>query len=165
MNENENVEKFFISTQLVCMLNCESLKVLMYIYGWKTQEWVKYYPKQWSKFLHMEESEIERAIQTLIDRKIITISNDGNVFMFRPNGKEIMKYVNVKLQSLHDVEGFKLAEVVTWNQTKIVENKKTMDDLSEQEISALILRLQASLNEKKQVRKIVQNNNEDLLPF
>ena len=161
----ETNEKAFMTQQLICMLPSLCVKTLGYLLNWQKYEVIKYYPSQMTKFMHITEEELEIALQTLSDKKLIDISKmDGN-FAIQLNKKVIMSYINVPMQKVHDTEGFKLAEKVTWN----VEEKKevpSIDDMDEKQIQAMILRLQASLNEKKQVREMIKvSEPTDDLPF
>ena len=166
----ENKEKVFMSTQLICMLPPMALKVMAYVINWQSQEWVKYYPKQWIKFLKMTEEDIELSIQTLVDNKLVNVQHDGENWMLQVNKPQVKKYMEVALQKVHDHAGFEMATFTTWNKTKVVEKKQDIDDMSKEQIQAMILRLQAQLNEKKQIEKLVNFASEptqdnDGLPF
>lgn len=168
----EKTEKVFMTQQLICMLPSLCVKTLGYLINWQKYEVIKYYPNQMTKFMHITEKELEIALQTLSDRNLIDISKiDGN-YAIQLNKNVIMSYINVPMQKVHDTEGFKLADKVTWN----IEEKTTMpsylygslpvEDMDEKQIQAMILRLQASLNEKKQVKELVKSNEVvDDLPF
>lgn len=164
----ENKEKVFMSTQLICMLPPMALKIMAYLINWQSQEWVKYYPKQWVKFLKMSEEDIELSIQTLVDNKLVNVQHDGENWMLQVNKPQVKKYMEVALQKVHDHAGFEMATFTTWNKTKVVEKKQDIDDMSKEQIEAMILRLQAQLNEKKQVEKLVKfasESTDDGLPF
>lgn len=127
-----------------------------------------------SKMLHLTVQEVELAIETLIQRKLLSATNvDGN-WVLEVEREQVEKYLNVPLQKVHDSEVFPMATEVTWNQTDVKEMPKKFDDiegLSPNEINTLILRLQASLNEKQQLKRkvvCVTPNNDDVvddLPF
>lgn len=167
----ETNEKAFMTQQLICMLPSLCVKTLGYLLNWQKYEVIKYYPNQMTKFMHITEKELEIALQTLSDRHLIDISKmDGN-YAIQLNKKVIMSYINVPMQKVHDTEGFKLAEKVIWN----IEEKETMpsymyknlpfEDMDEKQIQAMILRLQASLNEKKQVKEMIKVSEPTDLPF
>lgn len=165
-------EKVFLSTQLICMLPPMALKVMAYLINWQSQEWTKFYPKQWVKFLKMTEEEIETSIQTLVENKLINVQHDGENWMLQVNKPQVRKYMEVPLQKVHDHSGFEMATFVGWNKTKVVEKKQDVEDMSKEQIEAMILRLQASLNEKKEIEKMVKFASEpttksstDDLPF
>lgn len=160
----ETKEKVFLSTQLICMLPPMALKVMAYLINWQSQEWTKYFPKQWVKFLKMSEDEINVSIQTLIDNKLVNVQHDGDNWMLQVNKPQVRKYMEVPLQKVHDHEGFTMATFVNWNKTKVVEKKQDIEDMSKEQIEALILRLQASLNEKKEIEKLVKFASKSTLP-
>lgn len=161
----EKTDKIFMTQQLICMLPSLCVKTLGYLINWQKYDVIKYFPNQMTKFMHITEKELEIALQTLSDRNLIDISKiDGN-YAIQLNKKVIMSYINVPMQKVHDTEGFKLADKVTWN----IEEKTTVpsiDDMDEKQIQAMILRLQASLNEKKQVKEMIKvSEPTDDLPF
>lgn len=158
--------KVFLTQQLLCMLPPLACKTLSYLINWQKFEYIKYYPKQMCKFMHITEKELEIAIQTLIDNNLISVSSiDGN-YVFTLERKTIMSYLNVPMQKVQDHEGFKLSTNVTWN----VDEQKSSNDInsmSKDELKTLLLRIQASLNEKEQCEKLIKSNEpiENDLPF
>lgn len=156
------MEKVFISNQLACMLPPIALKVLNYLINWQSQIQIKYYEAQFSKMLHMDKSEIETAIQTLIDLKLITCSQIDQKWVIELENEQIQKYFKVPMQKVGEHEGFKLSKEITWNK---VESSIDDDEMTEQQIQSMILRLQAQLNEKRQVKKMIKNDAVDDLPF
>lgn len=155
----EKKEKVYMSSQLVCMLPPQACKVFQYILGWQGSEIIKYYPKQYAKMLHMDELEVELAIQTLVDNKLLDVGIIDQTFILEINKDVVRKYFNVPLQKVHDHEGFKMSTKVTWNvpeQEKSKPKVADIDDMDESQIQAMILRLQASLNEKQQMKKLVK---------
>ena len=156
------MEKVFISNQLACMLPPTALKVLNYLINWQSQIQIKYYEAQFSKMLHMDKSEIETAIQTLIDLKLITCSQIDQKWVIELENEQIQKYFKVPMQKVGEHEGFKLSKEITWNK---VESSIDDDEMTEQQIQSMILRLQAQLNEKRQVKKMIKNDVVDDLPF
>ena len=156
------MEKVFISNQLACMLPPIALKVLNYLINWQSQVQIKYYEAQFSKMLHMDKSEIETAIQTLIDLKLITCSQIDQKWVIELENEQIQKYFKVPMQKVGEHEGFKLSKEITWNK---VESSIDDDEMTEQQIQSMILRLQAQLNEKRQVKKMIKNDVVDDLPF
>ena len=161
-------KRTFISNQLACMLEPTVLKVLFYIVCWSaTRPQFKYYPKQMSKMLHMDVEIIELAIQTLIDRKLLTASKEEGSWVLEIVKEEIDKYIKVPLEKVHDSDVFPMAKEVTWNVEKTHQNglKCEIDDLSEKDIKAMILRLQASLQEKQEMKKKVVTMEKDDLPW
>lgn len=156
-------KRIYPSSQLVCALDARVLKVLMWILGWQNQGSVKYYPKQFAKACKMTEDEVDLCIQTLIDIKLLDVSRIDQTWMLTPNGDRFQKYFDVPISKVIESNGIPMAKEVTWNVEE--EPKQEIADMSEQEITAMILRLQAQLNEKQQVKKLVKNNEPDDLPF
>ena len=151
------------SSQLVCALDARVLKVLMWILGWQSQGSIKYYPKQFAKACKMTEDEVDLCIQTLIDIKLLDVSRIDQTWMLTPNAERFQKYYDVPISKVIESDGIPMAKEVTWNVEE--EPKQEIADMSEQEITAMILRLQAQLNEKQQVKKLVKNNEPDDLPW
>lgn len=156
-------KRIYPSSQLVCALDARVLKVLMWILGWQSQGSVKYYPKQFAKACKMTEDEVDLCIQTLIDIKLLDVSRIDQTWMLTPNGDRFQKYFDVPISKVIESDGIPMAKEVTWNVEE--EPKQDIADMSEQEITAMILRLQAQLNEKQQVKKLVKNNEPDDLPW
>lgn len=156
-------KRIYPSSQLVCALDARVLKVLMWILGWQSQGSIKYYPKQFAKACKMTEDEVDLCIQTLIDIKLLDVSRIDQTWMLTPNGDRFQKYFDVPISKVIESDGIPMAKEVTWNVEE--ESKQDIADMSEQEITAMILRLQAQLNEKQQVKKLVKNNEPDDLPW
>lgn len=156
-------KRIYPSSQLVCALDARVLKVLMWILGWQSQGSIKYYPKQFAKACKMTEDEVDLCIQTLIDIKLLDVSRIDQTWMLTPNAERFQKYFDVPISKVIESDGIPMAKEVTWNVEE--EPKQDIADMSEQEITAMILRLQAQLNEKQQVKKLVKNNEPDDLPW
>lgn len=146
------------SNQLVALLHPKVLKVFIYLIGWQNAEVCKIYPKQLSKIMKLKEKEVEISIQTLIDNKLIQIENKDELVL---NREEIAKYFNFKIADVQEMEQLPVSTDVIWNKTS---NNSSIEDMTEEQLKALILRLQVSLNEKEQVKKIVKTPTVDL-PF
>lgn len=159
----KQTKRIYPSSQLVCALDARVLKVLMWILGWQSQGSIKYYPKQFAKACKMTEDEVDLCIQTLIDIKLLDVGRIDQTWMLTPNGDRFQKYFDVPISKVIESDGIPMAKEVTWNVEE--EPKQEIADMSEQEITAMILRLQAQLNEKQQVKKLVKNNEPDDLPF
>ena len=159
----KQTKRIYPSSQLVCALDARVLKVLMWILGWQSQGSIKYYPKQFAKACKMTEDEVDLCIQTLIDIKLLDVSRIDQTWMLTPNAERFQKYFDVPISKVIESDGIPMAKEVTWNVEE--EPKQEIADMSEQEITAMILRLQAQLNEKQQVKKLVKNNEPDDLPW
>ena len=158
-------KRIFPSTQLIVALDARVLKVYLWILSWSSSQGsVKFYEKQFAKACKMTEDEVELCIQSLVDAKLIDISRVDQTWMLTPNEEQNQKYYQIPISKVLEGNGIKMAESVTWNCD--VEPKQDVADMSEQQIQAMILRLQAQLNEKKEVRKMVTSSvNVDDLPF
>lgn len=147
-------ERVYISNQLACMLPPTALKTLFYLISWQSQEQIKYYQKQFEKTMHIDQAEIEQAIQLLIDKELISASRIDNNWVFVLEKKKIQSYYNVPMNKVVEHDGFKLPSEITWNKE---ENKQSnvINDMSDDEMKRMIIMLQARLNEKQQVKNKV----------
>lgn len=157
-------KRLYPSTQLIALLHPKVLKVYLYLLSWQNVKPVKIYLKRISDITKLSVRDIEIAIQSLIDNGLIQVRHNGVAdVVFDKDG--IMKYFDVPMKEIAAMELLPVSTNVTWNKpvkTKVDE----IDDLSEEQMKQLILRLQASLNEKQQVKKLVNNSSfEDGLPY
>lgn len=167
--QNEKPKRLFPSTQLMVALDSRVLKCYLWICSWMVQGGVRYYSRQFSKATKLTEDEVERCIQALIDYKLIDVTNTEQGFLFMPNVDQARRYFEVPMSKALESEGIKMADEATWNKTTLVQKSK-IEDMNAEQIQAMIYRLQASLNEKKQMEKFVkvtQSPSEkfDDLPF
>jgi hypothetical protein len=169
----EKNEKVYMANQLNCMLPPSAVKVMFYVLSWQSQGDVKYYEKQFSTLLHMTKGEVEVAIQTLIDSNLLAAELRGDIWYLILKKDVIKKYFDVPMQKVHDHPGFNLSMNVTWNSTKKEEEAPAdTDNISEQQLQALIMKLQIQLNENQQVQQLVrqmaapaEKKFDDGLPF
>ena len=170
--ENKS-KKIYPSQQLVCSLDANVLKCLMWLLGWQSQGDIKIYVHQMSKFLHMDEEIIELCIQTLEDVHLIDIKRVDQTWIANLNAEQIQKYFNIPMEKIKDGNGIQMASEVTWNQEVKVEVKEAsndISDMSDDELKMLLKRIQISLNERDQMKTVVvsskpTNNDIDSLPF
>ena len=153
--ENEKPKRLFPSTQLVVVLDSRVLKTYLWICSWMPTGGVRYYSRQFAKAIKLTEDEVERCIQTLIDYKLVDVTNTDQGFLFMPNVDQARKYFEVPMSKALESEGIKMAETATWNKESAVVQKK-IEDMDADQIQAMIYRLQASLQEKKQMEKFVK---------
>ena len=162
----DNKKRIYPSSQLVVALDSNTLKVAMWILGWSSQGSVKYYPKQFAKACKMEEKDVELCIQTLVNCKLIDVSLVDQTWMLTPNAEQFQKYYEVPMSKVIEGNGIPMAKDVTWNKE---EKKQSNDinDMSDDEMKRMIIMLQARLNEKEQVKKVVvsasKNKTEDVI--
>ena len=163
METNER-KRVYPSQQLTVALDAKTLKVLLWICGWGSS--VKYYAKQFAKACKMEEEEVELQIQTLVNANLVDVSKVDNVWIISPNGKTFQKYYEIPLSKVLEGNGIPVAKEISWN---CEAPKEDISEMSEQQIRTMILRLQASLNEREQMKKVVVTPEPkvdyDSLPF
>lgn len=147
-------KRIYPATQCICALPPIALKVYMYLLGWQSQETIKLYVKQIAKSCKLTEGEVELAIQTLEDVKLIDICKIDQLFCATINAEQAQKYYKIPISKIIESDGIKMATEVKWN----VEEENS-DDMSEQQLQSMILKLQAQLNEKRQVKKLIKTND------
>ena len=155
----ETNEKVFASQQLICMLPPLALKVICYLMNWQKYDNIKYYQKQMCGFMHLDPSELDLAIQTLVDNKLINVSKIDDNWCFNLNKDTIKKYFDVPMQTIKDHEGLKLSKEITWNKETTATQSNDVNDMSEDEMKRMLLMLQARLKEKQEVKKVVVTND------
>ena len=167
-------KRLYPSTQLIVALEPRVLKVYMWILSWSAQGDIKYYPKQFVKATKLTEDEVERCIQTLEDIKLIDIGVIDQTFIFTPNSEQHNKYFQIPISKVLEGDGIKMADQVTWNITEqkqpTAAQELKIEDMNAEQIQALLIRLQASLQEKEQMKKFVKvasapSEKFDDLPF
>ena len=168
--QNEKPKRLFPSTQLMVALESRVLKTYLWICSWMPTGGVRYYSRQFAKATKLTEDEVERCIQTLIDYKLVDIINTDQGFLFMPNVEQAKKYFEVPMGKVLESEGIKMAETAKWNKESAVVQKSKIEDMNAEQIQAMIYRLQASLQEKKQMEKFVKVTSSptekfDDLPF
>ena len=157
-------KRIFPSTQLIVALDAKVLKVYLWILSWSSSQGsVKYYEKQFAKACKLTEDEVDLCIQSLVDAKLIDISRVDQTWMITPNEEQNQKYYQIPISKVLEGKGIAMADTVTWNASEAP--TQDISDMSEQQIQAMILRLQASLNEKKQLKELIKDNVPTDLPF
>ena len=157
-------KRIFPSTQLIVALDARVLKVYLWILSWSSSQGsVKYYEKQFAKACKLTEDEVDLCIQSLVDAKLIDISKVDQTWMITPNEEQNQKYYQIPISKVLEGKGIAMADTVTWNASEAP--TQDISDMSEQQIQAMILRLQASLNEKKQLKELIKDNVPNDLPF
>lgn len=148
---NETKKRLYPSQQLVCCLDANALKVLLWFIGWQSQGDIKIYPRQMTKYLHLDVETIARAIQTLVNAKLITVRKDEN-YIVNLNKEQFDKYFSIPISKIPEGNGIPMADEVTWNKsTETVE-----ENMSDEELERTILLLQARLNERKQLDELIK---------
>lgn len=165
---NEKPKRLYPSTQLLAALNYKVLVTYLWILTWGGGS-VRYYSRQFMKATGLSEEYLEKCIQALVDSRLITVTNTEQGFLFTPNAEEHQKYFEMPLAQILESKKITMAREATWNKTTPVQKSK-FEDMDAEQIQALIIRLQASLQEKKQMEKFVKVTSSptekfDDLPF
>lgn len=151
-------KRIYPSNQLIVALDSKVLKVCMWILGWQSHGSIKYFPRQFAKACKMEEDEVERCIQSLEDARLIDISKVDQTWMITPNAEQFQRYYEVDLSKVLEGKGIGLADKVTWNSEGVQQTKSSTEDIegmSDDALKSLLLRIEASLNERQQMKKVV----------
>lgn len=157
-------KRIYPSTQLIVALDSKILKVYLWILSWASSTGsVKYYSKQFAKACKLEEDEVERCIQSLIDCKLVDVSKIDQTWMLTPNEEQNQKYYKLPISKVLEGKGIEIASVATWNEE--AEVVPTSNKMSRDEIKRTILMLQAQLKEADEVAKMVETNDVTDLPF
>lgn len=162
----ESKTRIYPATQCICALPPIALKTYLYLLGWQSQETIKLYVKQIAKATKLTEEEVELAIQTLENVHLIDVCKIDQTFCASINAEQNQKYYKIPISKIMESDGIKMATEVTWNveeQPKQSTNK--LDAMSDEDLQRLMLRIQASLNERKQVKNLVKSNEPMDLPF
>ena len=151
---NEKPRRLYPSTQLLAALNYKVLVTYLWILTWGGGS-VRYYSRQFMKATGLSEEYLEKCIQALVDSRLITVTNTEEGFLFTPNPEEHQKYFEMPLAQILESKKITMAREATWNKTTPVQKSK-IENMDAQQIQALIVRLQASLQEKQQMEKFVK---------
>ena len=146
-------ERVYISTQLLSVLPPIVLKVASFICNWQNSpNGIMLYEHRFAKTLKMTEEEVRISIQTLINLKLIDLTNIDNKWKIEFNPTEWQKYYKIPMDKVIEHEGYKLATEVTYDK---VQKEDSFSNLSDEELQRQILMLQTMLSERKQVRNKV----------
>ena len=154
--QNDKPKRLFPSTQLMVALDSRVLKTYLWVCSWMAQGGVRYYSRQFAKATKLTEDEVERCIQALITYKLVEVTNTEQGFLLMPNIEQAKKYFEVPMGKVLESDGIKMAENATWNKENVAVQKRKIEEMNAEQIQAMIYRLQASLEEKKQMEKFVK---------
>ena len=152
---NEKPKRLYPSTQLLAALNYKVLVTYLWILTWGGGS-VRYYSRQFMKATGLSEEYLEKCIQALVDSRLITVTNTEQGFLFTPNAEEHQKYFEMPLAQILESKKITMAREATWNKDNIVVQKRKIEEMDAEQIQAMIYRLQASLQEKEQLKKFVK---------
>lgn len=165
------MSKVYTPNQLVSALPPTCLKVWQWMLGWQSLPSIIVYVNQYAKALNLTVEEVELAIETLVRANLISVSNVDSNWVVTLNAEQVQRYFDTDLKKVVASSGIKLADEVTWNREKSQQNEKEegFGRFSTEDLKRMVLRLQAELNEREQVDKIVRSpSKNDLssdLPF
>ena len=150
-------ERVYISTQLLSVLPPIVLKVASFLCNWQNSpNGIMLYEHRFAKTLKMTDEEVRISIQTLINLKLIDLTNIDNKWKIEFNPTEWQKYYKIPMDKVIEHEGYKLATEITYDK---VQKEDSFSNLSDDELQRKILLLQARLNERKQMKKCVVSND------
>ena len=158
-------KRIYPSTQLIVALDSRILKVYLWILSWSNQGSVKYYEKQFAKACKMEVEEVERCIQSLVDCKLVDVSRIDQTWILTPSDEQNQKYYKIPISKVLEGKGIEIADIATWNEE--AEVIKPQSDMTKEQMKKMIQMLQAQLNEKEEVEKMIKGSSPstDDLPF
>ena len=119
---NEKPKRLYPSRQLLVALDAKVLKTYLWITIWGGS--VRYFSRQFSKAIGMTENRVERCIQALVDKRLVTVTNTEQGFLLTPNAEEHWKYSEIPLGQMIGCEKIKMADEATWNKTTLVQKPK-----------------------------------------
>ena len=166
----DNTEKVRMSSQLIALLPSVAVKLLSFMLMFQSNpKGVMLYEHRFARMLKITDEEVKLAIQTLINLKLIDLTNIDGKFRVEFNKDQFDKYFKVPIEKVLEHNGFQLAKEVTYNKEAEAPKQKDISDMSDAELRTLLLRLQATMNERDQLKEKVvslKNDNDDLgLPF
>jgi hypothetical protein len=166
----ETNEKVRMSSQLIALLPSVAVKLLSFMLMFQSNpKGVMLYEHRFARMLKLTEEEVKLAIQTLINLKLIDLTSIDGKFRIEFNKEMFDKYFKLEMQKVLDHDGFQMATEITYDKESNTPTKqKDISDMSDSELKTLLLRVQASINEREQLKQKVvnlQSNNDDGLPW
>lgn len=119
---NEKPKRLYPISQLVVALDSKVLKTYLWITIWGGS--VRYFPRQFSNAIGFSENRVERCIQALVDKRLVTVTNTDQGFLLTPNAEEHWKYSEIPLGQMIGCDKIKMAAEATWNKTTHVQKPK-----------------------------------------
>lgn len=119
---NEKPKRLYPISQLVVALDAKVLKTYLWITIWGGS--VRYFSRQFSNALGFSENRVERCIQALVDKRLVTVTNTDQGFLLTPNAEEHWKYSEIPLGQMLGCDKIKMAREATWNKTTHVQEPK-----------------------------------------
>lgn len=119
---NEKPKRLYPIAQLVAALDAKVLKTYLWITIWGGS--VRYFSRHFSNAIGLSENRVERCIQALVDKRLVTVTNTEQGFLLTPNAEEHQKYFKMPLAQFLEGDKIKMADEVTWNKTTQVQKPK-----------------------------------------
>ena len=136
----------------------------MFLVNWQNSpNGIMLYEHRFAKTLKMSDQEVRLCIQTLINLKLIDLTNIDGKWRIEFNHGEWQKYYKIPMDRVIEHEGYKLATKVTYDET---EEDKPKKEMSAEQMRKMIQMLQIKLQEKEEVEKMVvsaSSKDDDLL--
>ena len=122
---NEKPKRLYPIAQLVVALDAKVLKTYLWITIWRGS--VRYFSRQFANAIGFSENRVERCIQALVDKRLVTVTNTEQGFLLTPNAEEHWKYSEIPLGQMIGCDKIKMADEATWNKTTPVQKPKFED--------------------------------------
>ena len=122
---NEKPKRLHPSVQLIVALDAKVLKTYLWITIWRGS--VRYFSRQFANAIGFSENRVERCIQALVDKRLVTVTNTEQGFLLTPNAEEHWKYSEIPLGQMIGCDKIKMADEATWNKTTPVQKPKFED--------------------------------------
>lgn len=119
---NERPKRLYPISQLVVALDSKVLKTYLWITIWGGS--VRYFPRQFSNAIGFSVNRVERCIQALVDKRLVTVTNTDQGFLLTPNAEEHWKYSEIPLGQMIGCDKIKMADEAKWNKTTPVQEPK-----------------------------------------
>ena len=129
---NEKPKRLYPISQLVVALDAKVLKTYLWITIWGGS--VRYFSRQFANAIGFSENRVERCIQALVDKGLVTVTNTEQGFLLTPNAEEHWKYSEIPLGQMIGCEKIKMADEAKWNKTTPIQKPKIEDSEQKQNV-------------------------------
>ena len=85
---------------------------------------MRYFSRQFANAIGFSDHRVERCIQALVDKGLVTVTNTEQGFLLTPNAEEHWKYSEIPLGQMIGCDKIKMADEATWNKTTPVQKPK-----------------------------------------
>ena len=129
---NEKAKRLYPIAQLVAALDAKVLKTYLWITIWGGS--VRYFSRHFSNAIGFSVNRVERCIQALVDKRLVTVTNTDQGFLLTPNAEEHWKYSEMPLAQIFEDDKIKMAAEATWNKATPVQKSKIEDSEQKQNV-------------------------------